>query len=409
MKWSYGVTTVPERFYTTLKPTLESLRCAGFHDPRLFVDGASVIEMHSDTSGLIERYAITTRERVRTFGNWILAAWELYLRDPHADRYAIFQDDLLAVKNLRQYLEHCAYPAYGYWNLYTFPENEEPKRGWYPSNQLGKGAVGLVFDRTALQTLLASSHIVQRPTDVKRGHLGVDGAIVAAMSKAGYSEYVHNPSLLQHADGPSSMGNGIHQKASTFPGEDFDAMSLAHAGPAPVRAQPEKVKRIGLCGANHLGPVGELNTKLVELIPSIKYWLTQPHDYYPDFKIKRAVDFITVPNTKPAKVENFVRHVDVVLFCGPPPTPELLGLCERYNRRVVCVPFAEDSLLSVGNDWTKSVSLFICRTEGMYHRLKSHLPCTHYPWSDDPVVLRRTIQEFIGLVTTGQQVYAIPY
>ena len=93
-------------------------------------------------------------------GNWVTALWALYTSDAEADRYAIFQDDCVAVRNLRQYLEACEYPETGYWNLYTFPENERNKRGWYLSNQCGKGAVGLVFSSLAVRTLLASQHMV---------------------------------------------------------------------------------------------------------------------------------------------------------------------------------------------------------------------------------------------------------
>jgi hypothetical protein len=55
--------------------------------------------------------------------------------------------------------------------------------------------------------------------------------IVTAMKRAGWKEYVHNPSLLQHTgDGQTTLGNHIGNDrwpgADSFPGEEFDALSL---------------------------------------------------------------------------------------------------------------------------------------------------------------------------------------
>src|SRR5690606_21154247 len=121
--------------------------------PRLFVDGAD--HLHLPTWML--RYEVTCRTpKIKAYGNWLLAAWELYIRDPQADRYAIFQDDLICCRNLREYIEKTDYPANGYLNLYSFPENERGgKKGWVPTrNQKGLGAVGLVFDNATMHKLL---------------------------------------------------------------------------------------------------------------------------------------------------------------------------------------------------------------------------------------------------------------
>jgi hypothetical protein len=52
------------------------------------------------------------------------------------------------------------------------------------------------------------------------------------MLGAGWSEYVHMPSLLQHTGEESTLENGRHVPAGTFPGEDFDAR--VYLGPAQV-------------------------------------------------------------------------------------------------------------------------------------------------------------------------------
>jgi hypothetical protein len=223
LEWSYGVTTVPQRLTTLLPRTLSSLAAAGFTSPRLFVDGGC----SERPSGLL----VTQRDvAVRAFGNWALAAWELYVARPQARRYAIFQDDIVLCRGARQYLEACEFPEKGYLNLFTFATNEamifgRPK-GWHKSDQLGKGAVALVFDHEAMTSLLKQPHMVDKP-QLPTGHKNVDGAIQHSLVKqAGFVEYVHNPSLVQHVGREGTLGNSQHPDAKTFPGEQFDAMSL---------------------------------------------------------------------------------------------------------------------------------------------------------------------------------------
>src|SRR5688572_492151 len=157
-KWSYGVTTVPERLNNLFPATLKSLERAGFPNPRVFVDGCAEPKMYVGHSA----GGLTLRNpRVRTAGNWVLSLYELFIRDPGCDRYAVFQDDFVTGLNLKKYLDHCKYPKAGYWNLYTFPSNQSLAKntGWYVSNQCGRGAVALVFDNEAVVTLLSQRHL----------------------------------------------------------------------------------------------------------------------------------------------------------------------------------------------------------------------------------------------------------
>lgn len=247
IRWAYGVTTVPARRYDLLPRTLESMKRAGFDNPRLFVDGVD------DTSPDYSQFGlkVTRRDLIRLAGNWVLGIYELYYRDPNCDRYALFQDDLVASKNLREYLDHCDYPQRGYWNLYTFtsnlgkcPKDEKGQmvEGWYEAYQNGRGALGLVFDRNALVTLLSSRYLATRPQDPRRGWKVIDGGIVEAMKPEGYKEHTHYPSLLQHTGIVSQVDKRKtviehdpkfphHQwpeehLATSFRGEDFDCLSL---------------------------------------------------------------------------------------------------------------------------------------------------------------------------------------
>lgn len=248
MIWSYGVTTVSDRRDTLLPRTLASLRKAGFESPRLFVDGSK------DIFGWERQFGLETTTRstnLKTFGNWILALWELLIRNPKADRYALFQDDIVMYFNTRQYLDRCQFSEKGYWNLYTFMENEVVpkynKQGWHESvpldpkqggvyyhgkpQQGGRSATALVFNRNGVLTLLGSPILAAKPLHAKFGTNRVDGGIVETMNQAGYREYVHNPSLVQHTGEVSSMGHNragvsIYHPAHSFKGEDFNAMDL---------------------------------------------------------------------------------------------------------------------------------------------------------------------------------------
>lgn len=239
MRWAYGVMSVYNRRLTTLPRTLESLGAAGFDNPRLFVDG------YHDSSIYLPYQATCHHPPLRPFGNWITALWELLIREPTAHRYAIFQDDVIAYKNLRQYLE-AWYPSQGYLNLFTFMENESliqgKETGWYESGigkyasskQAGRGALGLVFNREAAMSVLSSPDIVMKPVNSDHGHRKIDGAVVTAMNAVGFMEYVHNPTLLQHIGEDSSIGNnwnpktetGILGTARSWRGEWFDSLSL---------------------------------------------------------------------------------------------------------------------------------------------------------------------------------------
>lgn len=226
MKWAYGITTVPLRLDDYFPRTLASLQNAGFETPHLFIDGCNDLRPYA-------KYNLATTihwPNARTMGNWYLALVELYIREPNADRYAIFQDDFVTYRNLKKYLEKVPYPGDGYCNLYTFPKNQDlapaGKIGWYESNQKGKGAVATVMNRECLTTLMKSDHLINKMRDSSRGHKSVDGGIVTAIKDVGWKEYVHNPSLVQHIGLLSSMQNRQHPESTSFRGEDFDALEL---------------------------------------------------------------------------------------------------------------------------------------------------------------------------------------
>lgn len=235
MKWQVGLTTCPAR-REILPRTLASLKAGGFDELRLFVDGQDASQYG---------YPVTCRDKVGVVGNWILTLWELWLRDPTADRFVIFQDDILCCKNLRQYLEKCTYPEKGYLNLFLRPSTDGRDRhvnGWQTTEHRGKGALGLVFSQEAVRVLLRQPYLVDKPLDPIRGWKKIDGAVYESMKAAGWSEYVHKPSLIQHTGVESTIDRRNHTLgnqdafpkfywpeetfAVDWPGEEFDAMNF---------------------------------------------------------------------------------------------------------------------------------------------------------------------------------------
>lgn len=222
MNWAYGITTVPERMDTLLPQTLRSLAAAGFDQPVLFVDG--------NVTGFGE-LDVVCHPRVGQLRNWMHALFYLFTTKD-ADRYAIFEDDIVACRQLREYLERCP-PGKTYWNLLTLDENRVHTKdvpGWHESNQLGRSACGLVFDRATVDCLLRMERFVRGPGN---GETMSDAVVIATLKSLGYKEIVHYPSLLQHVGLESTLGNSFGQ-VSAFLGEDYDFLSLsAPAPPAP--------------------------------------------------------------------------------------------------------------------------------------------------------------------------------
>lgn len=236
IKWATQVTTVLERRRTLLPNTLKSLHLAGFPDPTIYVDGHK-----GPWEEIEEHYNVVYREkRIRPYGHWLLAILETMIRNADAHYFLSAQDDFVAYKNLRQYLEYCIsnrrYPNKGYWNLFS-PENEKlvpidkntstPITGWHLSNQCGKGAVCLVFSRATLSTILATRFLIHKPIGhPNRAYRNIDGAVVEAVRQTGGQEWVHYPSLVQHTGLTSSMGQQTYPLSDSFRGESFDALNL---------------------------------------------------------------------------------------------------------------------------------------------------------------------------------------
>lgn len=239
MNWKYAITSVPERWGTTLFATVRSLYRGGFQKPPVFVDspadllqprrlGGTVVVEADGADNFYPVELIHATARAGCFGNWVRAATELYHSDPDADRYAIFQDDIVCGQNLRQWFDASPPPENAYANLCTYPENLIYKPGscWYPApDRRGLGAQALVFSNAAMQALLNSPWLRSHPKDRHRGHRAVDGVVKTAMKDAGFTEFVHTPSPVKHCGQEcSTLGTVRQPETAAFVGADFDLM-----------------------------------------------------------------------------------------------------------------------------------------------------------------------------------------
>jgi hypothetical protein len=288
MNWTYAIQGVVERAHTLLLSTVDNLKDAGFDTPYIFVDGAN----HPTCTTLEAKLGLPVTGRLpkaNAYNNWALILWELWCRNPEADRFAIFQDDVIVYKNLREYLEWSEFPDKGYWNLYTFPSNQQlcpvGHEGWYASNQLGRGAVGLIFSRAGVQALLKSDRFVNHPAEAYMRERKIDGVVCEALNPQGFLELVHNPSLAQHIGNETTVDNLPHPKAVTFRGTEFDARELIdHVKPTAIQFVPPREYRMTRLEANQYGQHIGSATPLVK-----------PHQ-------EVQIEGPTTPMTRPAQI-----------------------------------------------------------------------------------------------------------
>lgn len=260
-KWACGIITVPQRAATLLPATLRSIMDAGFPPPRLFVDGLDPRLLPEWMERFPGLESVPRWPRVHVAVNWTLAMLELMMREPDADRYALFQDDVQMSRNARRYLDasgaiEAAERGKGYCNLHCMAGREREVQGsqvgfFQAETQGGYGALALVFTQASALALFSTKYLIERPRDPDRGWHCIDGGIVDAMRSVGWSEWVHHPSLTQHTGNQSTMaksiagipvakddppstweewgraiGMGRWDLAQSFRGEEFDCMSL---------------------------------------------------------------------------------------------------------------------------------------------------------------------------------------
>lgn len=235
MSIAYCVTTVPERRHTTLPETLSSLSNAGFDSPILFVDGDPADAEYGDL-GLPVAFRELEGLRIKAFGNFVLACWELYIRSPQSDYYFIFQDDVKLGFTLDWFLEESrqieSQHQNFYLNFYTTSEtwrvvgrNRQPptipELGWGQSAQRTQGALALCFPNRAMRVLLSSKRMTMNCLDPAIGRQNIDGTVSEAMRDSQFVELCHIPSLVYHLGYESAIGHGKRPQADPWWGVNW--------------------------------------------------------------------------------------------------------------------------------------------------------------------------------------------
>jgi hypothetical protein len=227
----------------TVWRTIASLEAAGFSQPHFFVDGP-----FRDIDRLRRHGEVTQRHRA--VGGWpsfLLAATELYLREPAADAYLLVEDDVVFCRDVAAYLEH-PHGELELASLYSSARVEQRIAGrgigftrLNPGWHVSSGSLALVFSNPTLERFLASDFVrtyrKHPPRDIDRRHFRRDGlhhtdCVVGRFAQeAACGIQYHYPSLARHIGEQSFMypgfnGKGGSRQSEAFPGEDASALAL---------------------------------------------------------------------------------------------------------------------------------------------------------------------------------------
>jgi glycosyltransferase involved in cell wall biosynthesis len=139
------------------------------------------------------------------------------------------------------------------------------------------------------------------------------------------------------------------------------------------------VPRIGLVGYNCASGLGEKNRQMARWL-NVDHWLVKPHKRYPTLSPHPDIETIVCRRMR-RKIEMFLKKVDIVLFDETPYYDELIRLCRKFRKRMVCVP-AMEWLPFPGQE---HVDLFLCPTFQCYRIVNKefNLPGVYFPWPVD--------------------------
>ena len=180
-----GLTTCMRQGFSYVADTLESLAAAGF-EPTVFND---------------------EKRDLGAYGASKHALRSLLDAQPDADGYLIFQDDIIAAKNLAAYLDAVLWPddvaKIGAISLFTpMPRAVEGATGFercdFSEDRLTTGGLGLILPKHAAETLLRD------PPRPGSRH-GWDLSVAEMCIREGLDWWYHHPSLLKHTGEISSI------------------------------------------------------------------------------------------------------------------------------------------------------------------------------------------------------------
>ncbi len=396
--WAVGVLTAPRK-RPTLEATLFDLKRAGFADVQLFA------EPGADIPAGFQHLPVTRQGRaLGVFGNTVTALSALYLSQPQAEAFALFQDDISVAEGLRAWCNRELWPSgQGLVSLFTMKEQSGTATGWQVA-QRGMfrtfGALGFIFRRDVLLAFL-SDHRVWLHRQSRRH--GSDAAIGEWATRTGHGIAYHTPSLLQHRGETSAAGHS------------FDEIELAHAIPhvrhiANWQRPKRQPGRVGLVGWNTASGLGYVNRELATHYP-IERWLAPQHPCFPSLEPLRVCRTDLVPAQLDSRhLYDWLRGLDWVLFAELPYLERLAQHARERYVRVACIPMWE--WLHPQLDWLNYVDVMLCPTRFTFDRLtdwkRRHGFCwdvVELPWPIDASRFafrqRRTCERLLFINGTG--------
>lgn len=396
--WAVGMLTAPRK-NETLTKSLTSLKQAGFEDVQLFAEPGVVVP------DVFQHLPITRNGRsLGVFGNTMAALSSLYLSQPTATAYALFQDDITVAAGLKAWCEDEFWPSgCGLVSLFTIREQIEETPGWQIARRgfyRTYGAMGFVFRRDVLLEFLSDHRVWSHR--LTRAH-GSDAAIGEWAARSGHGIAHYSPSLIQHRGKTSTIGHVFDEI------EQADAIDDVADIPTWTRP-PRKPGRVGLVGWNTASGLGYVNRELATHF-SIDRWLAPQHSRFATLEPLPNCRMDLVPNKiPPSQIRNWLSGLEWVLFAELPYLDRMAQLARNQAIRVACIPMWE--WLHPQLEWVKYVDLMLAPTRFTYERLtewkKRYGFCwdvVELPWPVDATRFafqqRTTCERFLFVNGTG--------
>jgi glycosyltransferase involved in cell wall biosynthesis len=378
LTWAVGLLTAP-RPKPTILPTLKSLQAGGFDFLHIFAEPGAWIP------GEFQHLPITQHgQTLGNLGNFHSALIALYMTQPHADCYAVFQDDIQVALGLKAWCDDQFWPdCTGLVSLFTPRAYQDSKQGWRIL-ALGLhrtfGAQAFVFRRDLLLEFLGDSASLR----YREAHVHGDDAVVGAWATArGMGIAYHHPSLVQHiGDVTSIPGHAVGRHGQAVAVTSVDQIATWEC------ARPEPGK-IGLVGWNTATGLGYQNRDIA-VYASVDRWLVPRHPEYPTLSDPRThcrIDRVA-RDMSPGAIRAWLDGLDWIVFVELTYVKRLPQLARELGISVACVPNWEWTNLSM--DWLNCVDLMICPTQYTYqllsdwkHRFGFAWDVVHVPWPID--------------------------
>jgi glycosyltransferase involved in cell wall biosynthesis len=346
-RWAIAMLTAP-RGKPTIEATLASLRRAGFGEIRLFAEPGSLLPV-----GDRELHITVRPGRFGNLLNFYAALATLCEKEPRADAYAVFQDDIEVATGLREWCEGQLWPQdSGLVSLFTPRLHADHYVGWRilsPGVQRVCGAQAIVWRRDLLEQFLSDAQVV-RELGLRRW--GDDAVLGAWMARTGLGMAYHTPSPVQH----------IGEVSALYPGGP-DRRNIASAVQDVARFSEWTCRHepgtIGLVGWNTATGLGTINRDLVRLL-GIRHWLCPPHPMLAPVREHHRRDMEITRDVSPSAVRQWVQQLDWLLFAEQPYLDFLPQLAAHAGVGIACIPMWE--LIRPTDPWLQFVDVMICPT-----------------------------------------------